>query len=108
MLKILGISLLLTLVFEEAFALLWGLRGKRELTIIALVNILTNPVVVLTYHTCTGLFGWPVVPVTAVLEVGAVLVEWRCLHACSEQLKRPLLFAILANAFSYSLGLVFF
>lgn len=108
MLKVLGISLLLTLIFEEVFALLWGLRGKRELTVIALVNILTNPVVVLTYHTCTGLFGWPAVPVTAVLEIGAVLVEWRCLHACSEQLKRPLLFAILANAFSYGFGLVLF
>ena len=108
MLKVLSISLLLTLIFEEIFALLWGLRGKRELTIIALVNILTNPVVVLTYHTTTGLFGWPVIPVTAVLEIGAVLVEWRCLHACSEQLKRPFLFALLANAFSYGLGLVIF
>ncbi len=108
MLKILGISLLLTLIFEEAFALFWGLRGRRELTIIALVNILTNPVVVLAYYTTTYFFGWPAVPVIAVLEISAVLVEWRCLYACSEQLKRPLLFAILANAFSYGLGLVLF
>ncbi|MBR5284389.1 MAG: hypothetical protein IKU27_05025 [Clostridia bacterium] len=108
MLKVLAVSLLLTLILEAAFALLWGLRGKRELTIIALVNILTNPVVVLTYHTTTYLFGWSPVIVTAVLEIGAVLVEWRCLHACSEQLKRPFLFALMANAFSYGLGLVIF
>ena len=107
MLKILGISLLLTLIFEESFALLWGLRGRRELTVIALVNILTNPAVVLSYYTCTTLFGWPSVPITAILELGAILVEGYCLQNCSEQLKRPFLFALLANGFSYGLGLLF-
>ena len=38
----LGISLGLTLLFEGAFALAWGLRG-RDLTLCALVNLLTNP-----------------------------------------------------------------
>lgn len=108
MVKILVVSLLLTLLFEEGFAFLWGLRGRRELTIIALVNLLTNPVVVLAYHTTTDLFGWPPVLVTAVLETGAVVVEWYFLKACSEQLKRPFLFALLANTFSYGLGLVLF
>ncbi len=108
MLKILGISLLLTLIFEEGFALFWGLRGRRELTIIALVNILTNPMVVLFHHTAVYLFGWPEVPVTAVLELGAVLAEGFWLQACSEQLKQPFLFALLANAFSYGLGLLLF
>ena len=108
MVKILAVSLLLTLIFEEGFAFLWGLRGRRELTIIALVNCLTNPVVVLTYHTTTYLFGWPSVIVTAVLEAGAVVVEWYFLKACSEQLNRPFLFALLANTFSYGLGLVLF
>lgn len=106
MLRIMAVSLLLTLVFEELFALLWGLRGRRELTIVALVNILTNPVVVLTYHTAVGYFGWSAVLVTAVLEIGAVVVEWLYYRACSEQLEKPFLFALLANAFSYSVGCV--
>ena len=106
MLKILAVSLLLTLLFEGGFALLWGLRGKRELTLIALVNILTNPAVVLAHHTAVGRFGWPQVPVTAVLELAAVMTEGFWLRACSKQLKNPFLFAILANAFSYGLGLL--
>ena len=38
MLIVLAVSLLLTLALEEGFALLWGLRGRRELGLVALVN----------------------------------------------------------------------
>ena len=47
MLTILGVSLTLTVVLEEGFALAWGLRGRRELALVALVNLLTNPPAVL-------------------------------------------------------------
>lgn len=104
MLTILAVSLALTLVFELAFALAWGLRARRELLLVALVNCLTNPPVVLFYYTCTRLWGWPAPPVAAVLECAAVAVEWLCYRACSEKLRRPLLFALLANAFSYGAG----
>ena len=106
MLRILAVSLALTLVLEEAFALVWGLRGRRELGTVALVNVLTNPLVVLLYHTAVGLLGWNAAVVTAVLETAAVLVEWRYYRLCSQQLRRPLLFALLANAFSYGAGRV--
>ena len=108
MLIALALSLLLTLVLEEAFALLWGLRGRRELTVVALVNILTNPAVVLLYHLSTGLLGWNPVWVTAILECAAVIVEWRCYKSCSYQLKRPFLFALLANVISYGVGCILF
>lgn len=104
MLKVFAVPLLLTLALEGAFAWLWGLRSRRELTVVTLVNVLTNPAVVLLYHTCTGYLGWRRWPVTAALECGAVLVEWLCCRACSEQLRRPLLFALLANAVSYGGG----
>ena len=97
MLKILAVSLVLTLVFEELFALAWGLRGRRELGLVALVNVLTNPPVVLLYHTAAGLLGWNAVLAAAVLEAGAVLVEWRCYRAYSGQVKRPFVFALLIN-----------
>lgn len=106
MLKILAVSLVLTLVFEELFALAWGLRGRRELGLVALVNVLTNPPVVLLYHTAAGLLGWNAALVTAVLEAGAVLVEWRCYQAYSEQVKKPFWFALLVNLFSYGAGCV--
>ena len=104
MLTTLAISLALTLVLEEAFALVWGLRGRRELGTVALVNILTNPPVVLLYHTAVGLLGWNALLVTAVLETAAVLVEWRYYRLCSRQLTRPFWFALLVNGFSYGAG----
>ena len=104
MLTVLAVSLALTLVLEEGFALVWGLRGRRELGTVALVNVLTNPPVVLLYHIAVGLLGWNAAVVTLVLETAAVLVEWRYYRLCSEQLRRPLLFALLANAFSYGAG----
>ena len=106
MLTALALSLLLTLLLEETFALIWGLRGWRELTVVALVNLLTNPAVVLLYHLSTGLLGWSPVWVTAVLECAAVLIEWLCYRSCSEQLKHPFLFALLANVISYSAGCI--
>lgn len=106
MLTILAVSLALTLLLEEGFALAWGLRERRELVVVALVNVLTNPAVVLFYHTAVGLWGWRGLPVTAALETLAVLIEWRCYRACSKQLRRPFLFALLANAFSYDAGCV--
>lgn len=104
MLTVLAVSLLLTLAFEEGFALAWGLRGRRELGLVALVNVLTNPPVVLLYHTATGLWCWNAVLVTILLEASAVLVEWRCYRAFSDQVKRPFLFALLVNLFSYGVG----
>lgn len=106
MLTTLAISLALTLALEEAFALVWGLRGRRELGTVALVNLLTNPPAVLLYHTAVGLLGWSALVMTAVLETAAVLVEWRYYRLCSQQLRRPLLFALLANVFSYGAGRV--
>ena len=106
MLSSLALSLFLTLVFEEVFALLWGLRGWREWAIVALVNLLTNPAVVLLYHLSTGLWSMNAIFVTTVLECAAVVIEWRCYKSCSYQLKRPFLFALLANVISYTLGCI--
>lgn len=106
MLTALAVSLLLTLAFEEGFALCRGLRGQRELGLVALVNVLTNPPVVLLYHTATGLWRWPAVPVALALETAAVVVEWRCYRAYSERVRRPFLFALLANLFSCGAGCV--
>ena len=104
MLTNLAISLLLTLLLEELFALAWGLRGRWELTMVALMNCLTNPVVVLLHYTAVTLWRWSALPVTAALEAAAVLVEWRCCRALSRQLRHPFRFALLVNLFSYSVG----
>ena len=96
MLTNLAVSLLLTLLLELSFALLQGLRGRRELALVALVNCLTNPPAVLLR--CA--LRVPVLP----LEAAAVLVEGLCYRAFSGQLRHPLRFSLAANAFSYTAG----
>lgn len=104
MLTNLAVSLLLTVLLEELFALAWGLRGRWELAMAALMNCLTNPVVVLLRYTAVYLWRWDALPVTAALEAAAVLVEWRCCKALSRQLRHPFRFALLVNVFSYLSG----
>ncbi len=106
MLTILAVSLALTLVTEVGFALAWGLRGRRELGLTALANCLTNPPVVLLHYTAVTLHHRNPVLITAALECGAVLAEWYCYRAFSRQLRRPFLFSLLANAFSYGVGCI--
>ena len=102
----LGASLGLTLLFEGAFALIWGLRG-RNLALCTLVNMLTNPPLVFLVL-CWRHFGpapaWLPVPV---LEALAVWVEGHFYKRDGENIRRPYLFSLCANACSYSLGLLF-
>ena len=101
----LGASLGLTLVFELAFALLWGLRG-RDLLLCALVNLLTNSIVVFC-TLCWRHYGpdpaWLPVPF---LELLAVLTEGHFYRRDGQRVRRPFLFSLCANAFSYGLGLL--
>lgn len=93
------LSLGLTEAFECGFALCLKKRGKA-LLLCALVNLITNPPVVLL-HRLLG-EGWAFV---AGLEAGAVLIEW-LLYRYSGLFKRPFCFSLAANALSFSLGLL--
>ena len=101
-----GISLVLTILFELLFALLMGVRGNG-LRVNILCNILTNPLVTSIYYFCKYglmLHGAVMIIITAALEISAVITEWRVYKACTD-IKKPLLFSIGANCFSYFIGL---
>lgn len=92
-----GLSLALTLVFEGIMALIWGLR-KKDLLLLALVNLLTNPAAVLLH----ALFpGWVA---TAALEAGVVVVEGVLYRRLGYCVRRPWLFSLCANGFSFCMG----
>lgn len=93
-------ALLLTLTFELLFALVWGVR-KDRLLLVVLMNIMTNPAVNLLHYLAVYLLGWPAFWVIPVLELAAVIAEGFC---CKGVIRRPWLFAVLINAFSYSMG----
>lgn len=102
-----GISLGLTILLELLFALLTGVRGTG-LKVNILCNILTNPLVTSVYYLCKYglmLHGAAMVIITAVLEISAVITEWRVYKACTD-IKKPLLFSVGANCFSYFIGLL--
>lgn len=94
-----GLSLALTLMLEGIAALLWGLR-KKNLLLLVLVNLLTNPAAVLLH----ALFpGWAV---TAALEAGVVAAEGALYRRLGYGIRRPWLFSLCANGFSFCMGIV--
>lgn len=98
----LGVSLVLTLVLEGGYALLCGIQG-RDLRLLLLANVLTNPVVVLAYH-LAGQF-WPtgMTVVVVGMELWAVGTEGYLFRSRS-RLTHPWRFAVCANLISYTMG----
>lgn len=104
--SILVVSLVLTLIFEAAFAYLWGFRSEKEFKLVLLVNILSNPIVSVTHYLISIHIPAALTAVTILLETYAVVAEWLCYRKYSPQLKHPFLFALSANLFSYGLGCI--
>lgn len=95
-------SLLLTELFELPFAWLWGAR-KKELLIVLLMNILTNPLVVM-WHYSTWQFGFLVS--TVLPELAAIVTEAFLLQKFTKNTPYPVLLGVMINLFSYSIGVV--
>ena len=96
----LGLSLFLTLILEELFAVLCKKRGKA-LLLVALVNLLTNPPLVLLW-VLSGHVRW----LLLLLEAAAVEIEGFYYHRCSDQFPYPYRFSLCCNAFSFGIGLL--
>lgn len=95
-------SLLLTQVFELPFAWLWGAR-KKDLLVVLLMNILTNPLVVM-WHYSTWQLGFLIS--TALPELAAIVTEALLLRKYTANTPYPILLGIFINLFSYSIGVV--
>ena len=100
-----ALSLGLTLILETAVALLCRLHG-RDILLLILVNILTNPAVVYLDMLCGTLLPggndlWQIP-----LEAAAILVEGWCYARYARTVRRPWMFALVANLFSYGCGLL--
>lgn len=100
----LAVSLGLTLLLEGLFALLWGVE-RRDMPLVVLANVLTNPTVVVLHRTAALFAPGLLAPVTLLLELGAVAVEgW--MYRERSQIHLPWAFAVCANLFSYTIGLI--
>lgn len=101
MLTSLALSLGITLLFEVPLAFVLGIRKKIDLLCVVLVNIVTNPSLVLILN----LFSLRSVPpwyLIAGLEAAAVALEaffyQKCLSRCP---MHPLLLSLILNGISY-------
>ena len=102
----LAISLFLTVVFETVFFFITGKRVKKDLLLVILVNVLTNPVVVLLYWLSVLYTDWNRTLVKIPLEIFAVLTEWYYYKKYGQTFKRPFVFSVTANAFSFTVGVL--
>ena len=102
----LAISLALTLALETGFFFLTGKRNKKDLFLVILVNAITNPTVVLLYWLAVLYSGWPRGIIIAPLEIFAILTEGYYYRKYGRDFKRPYLFSLAANTFSYGMGLL--
>lgn len=102
----LGISLASTLALEVGFFLIVGKRNKRDLLLVIMVNVLTNPAVVLLYWLAYLYTDWNATIVKIPLELAAILVEGIYYKKYGESFKRPFIFSLAANAFSFTIGAV--
>lgn len=100
------ISLAMTIVLEQVFCLIFKLRGAYNFTLVVLANIITNPPVVLLNHLLRQNTDFPQILIVLVLEISAVLIEGLYYRHYAKDIKRPLLFSLCANAFSYFSGLL--
>lgn len=107
LLRSLLLSLTLTLVLELVGALLLGVRARRDLLLIFLVNVLTNPPLVLTLDLVYLTWGMPPWYLIAALELSAVGVEALLFHRRLLYSRiPPLWLSFLLNALSYFGGLL--
>lgn len=101
LLEMFGISLGLTLLIELPIGMVMGLRGKKYLLLMILVNVLTNPAAVLLCW-----LGVPQIPV----ELAVFLVEAGVYYRFSKEgdwnIKQPILLALVANVVSWGSGIL--
>lgn len=97
-------SLVMTLVLELSFALIWRVE-RRDLAAVALANLLTNPVVVLCHHAAAWYLSNLLAAVTLALELGAVAAEGLVYRRRSEII-HPWTFSLLSNTLSFLTGLL--
>lgn len=95
-------SLLLTELFELPFAWLWGAK-KNDLLVVLMMNILTNPLVVL-WHYSTWQFGFLIS--TVLPELAAITTEAILLRKFTTNTPYPIPLGVMINLFSYSIGVV--
>ena len=105
-----AVSLGATIVLEALVMFLLREQYKKNLLLLVLVNILTNPAVVYLSYVGKYYTGLSDVLIQFPIEIVVVIVEVKIYTWFSKDenwlIKNPVLLGILANVFSWSIGLL--
>ena len=98
--------LILTIVIELVFAILLGVRNKKDFFTVILVQIVTNPIVVTVPYLIYLNYGYvPYIVSIYVLEIITILVEGLIYFKVLKFRKiDPFVFAFILNGLSYAIG----
>lgn len=111
LIRMFGISLMMTIAIELAAALLFGMRMRKNMLLVVLVNVFTNPPAVLCNWLCR-LYLPDYHRVAVQLPIEAVVITVEALiysiFARDEQwrIRKPVLFSLTANGCSWLLGVL--
>ena len=106
----LSVSLLLTIVIEVIVSYALGIRTKKDIMIIAIVNICTNPVLV--YITdCVLLFSNGKIEVynitVVIMEIIVIIIEYLLYKKyLSHKGKSPFIISLVNNMISCGIGII--
>lgn len=112
LIKMFGISLILTLLIELSITFLFGLRSGKKLLLVVLVNVLTNPPAVL-FHWLGSMYlhFFPDLQIQIAIEIVVITVEALIYHSFTKkeqwQIQKPVLMAIVANLCSWIAGIIY-
>ena len=102
----LGLSLALTIAFEASVFLLAGKNDKKDLLLLLLANVITNPIVVLSFWLAAWYTSWNTYIVLIPLELFAIITEGCIYKRYGNSFRRPFLFSFLANMASFWAGVL--
>lgn len=111
LIRMFGVSLIVTLAVELAAAFLLGVRFWKGMALVFLVNTLTNPPAVLLYWLSrlylpevSGMAAQMIIEIAVV--AAEALVYCRFVQVAGWRIKRPVLLSVIANVCSWTLGLL--
>lgn len=113
MLMSLIVSLVLTLIVEVSFALLFNVRGKIDIAVVFLANIITNPVIVTienllwtiekyTLMVTLSLVFWVILEIVVILVEGYIYNKLRVKSKFS-----PYKLSLVLNSISILFGIIY-
>lgn len=103
-LSILGISLILTLIIEVVFIYFAITHHRKDLFLVCLVNIMTNPLAVAICNLFPRYSDLNRVFIVLILEITVILVEGKIYKKFGQNFAHPYLISFSANLLSYGAG----